>query len=58
VFSQLHPHLAETRTPGRVRPRPGTGPSPPGRLRGNAASTLASAARRLDAERARRAVAS
>jgi hypothetical protein len=56
VYSQLHPHLAKTRTPGRIQPRPGIGPSPPGRLRGHAASTLASAARRLDADRARRVV--
>jgi hypothetical protein len=58
VYSQLHPHLAKTRIPGRAERRPGVGPSPPGRLRGHAASTLASAARRLDADRARRAVAS
>jgi len=38
VYSQLHPHLAKPRTPGRVQPRPGLGPSPPGRLRGTAAS--------------------
>jgi hypothetical protein len=45
-------------TPPNGRPRrPGRGHPPPRRLRGSAAHALASAASRLDRERARRAVA-
>jgi hypothetical protein len=57
----LQSHLIEASTPatpppGRPR-RPRRGHPPPGRVRGAAAHTLASAASRLDRERARRAVA-
>ena len=61
MHSLLHPHLAQATSPaspppGRYR-RPSRNHPPPGRLRGGAAHALASAAVRLDSERARRAIA-
>ncbi len=61
MHSILSPHLAQASTPatppsGRQRP-PRRGHPPPGRIRGRAARTLATAAGRLDRESARRAIA-
>jgi hypothetical protein len=57
----LHSQLIEASTPASPPPggwkRPRRGHPPPRRLRGGAAHALASAASRLDRERARRAVA-
>jgi hypothetical protein len=62
VFSQFHQEFAKANPPilgphGRAERRPGRGQPPPRRLRGGAAYFLASAAQRLDGERARRALA-
>jgi hypothetical protein len=62
VYSQFHKQLAKADPPilgprGRASARPGRGHPPPRRLRGHAAHALASAAQRLDRERARRAIA-
>jgi hypothetical protein len=62
VYSQFHQEFAKG-YPSFVSPRhgaherPGRGHPPPGRLRGGAAYALASAAQRLDRERARRVLA-
>jgi hypothetical protein len=61
VYSQFHQQFAKP-DPQRDRPddlarRMQREQPPPGRLRGGAAYALASAARRLDRERARRVVA-
>jgi hypothetical protein len=60
MHSLIHPHLAQasspaTPAPGRFRP-PRRDHPPPRRLRGSAAHALATAAARLDSERARRAI--
>jgi hypothetical protein len=62
VYSQFHEQFAKANPPvlgprSRASERPGRGQPPPGRLRGGAAFALASAARRLDRERARRVLA-
>ncbi len=61
MHSILSPHLAQASTPATPPPgrrrEPRRGHPPPGRLRGGAARTLAVAARRLDRETARRAIA-
>jgi hypothetical protein len=62
VYSQFHQQFAKANPPilgpgSRASGRPGRGQPPPGRLRGGAAYALASAARRLDRERARRVLA-
>lgn len=62
VYSQFHEQFAKAHQPvlgprGRASGRPGRGQPPPRRLRGGAAYALASAAQRLDRERARRALA-
>jgi hypothetical protein len=61
VYSQFHQQFAKANppvlAPERAYERPGRGQPPPGRLRGGAAYALASAARRLDRERARRVLA-
>lgn len=62
MYQSLHNELAKATAPRERAPRAyersnsGRG-SPPRRVRGHAASTLASVARRLDAETARRVVA-
>jgi hypothetical protein len=62
VYSQFHQEFAKAHQPvlgpgRRAQGRPGREHPPPGRLRGGAAHALASAAQRLDRERARRALA-
>ncbi|HEX7300795.1 MAG TPA: hypothetical protein VF257_17480 [Solirubrobacteraceae bacterium] len=61
MYSQFHQQLAKADPPilgpRRAPARRGRGHPPPGRLRGHAAHALASAAQRLDRERARRAIA-
>jgi hypothetical protein len=61
VYSQFHQQLmkADPYRDGRRQLQPGArrAHSPPGRVRGRAAHALASAASRLDRERARRALA-
>ena len=62
MYSQFHQQFAKANVPvlgpvGRASARPGRGQPPPGRLRGGAAYALASAAQRLDRERARRVLA-
>jgi hypothetical protein len=62
VYSQFHQQFAKANQPvlgpgARASGRPGRGQPPPGRLRGGAAFALASAASRLDRERARRVLA-
>ena len=62
MYSQFHQEFAKANQPvlgprGRASERPGRGQPPPGRFRGGAAYALASAARRLDRERARRVLA-
>jgi hypothetical protein len=62
VFSQFHQEFAKANPPimgphGRAQGRPERGHPPPKRLRGGAAHVLASAAQRLDSDRARRALA-
>ena len=62
MYQSLHNELAKATVPRRnahtvhQRSERGRG-SPPGRVRGQAAGALATLARRLDAERAKRAVA-
>lgn len=60
MHSLIHPHIAQATSPatppGRRRPPDRDNP-PPRRLRSGAAHALARAAARLDADRARRAVA-
>jgi hypothetical protein len=51
-FAKAYPSAADRNR--RAYERPGRGQPPPGRLRGGAAYALASAAQRLDRERARR----
>ncbi len=62
VYSQFHQEFAKAYPPfvsprRRAYERPGRGQPPPGKLRGGAAFALASAAQRLDRERARRVLA-
>jgi hypothetical protein len=62
VYSQFHSQLAKANPPvlgprTLASGRPGRGQPPPRRLRGHVAYALASAAQRLDGERARRAIA-
>ena len=63
MYSQFHQEFAKKANGpvlgpvGRASGRPGRGLSPPRRWRGSAAVVLASAAQRLDRERARRALA-
>ena len=63
MYSQFHRQLAKANPPvlgphTRASGRPGRGQPPPRRrLRGHVAYALASAAQRLDGERARRAIA-
>jgi hypothetical protein len=62
VFSQFHQQFAKANPPilgprSLASERPERGHPPPGRFRGGLAHALASAAQRLDRDRARRALA-
>jgi hypothetical protein len=62
VYSQFHQQFAKANPPALgprslASERPERGNAPPGRVRGGVAYALASAAQRLDRERARRALA-